>query len=275
MIRLEDNDHWLLLGHADHAALAGEFARHWKNSRFSPPDPFAHILDAVSRHDDSWRARDAEPELTPEGHPSAFSRELVGTYEAFEDIDLPAYLAVRGGATEQAAARDPYSAVLISMHTVNLLTEQADPDTLDAEGRALLNEFVEGQRRRQTELLRVMADSGMNPALLTADALRCGFEFLQACDSFSLLVGVDFPERSQLRHRHPSGSADAVEIAYEPLGNRRYRLDPWPMDEPELVFDIPYRRVAKSALNSLESFRAAHDMAPVETVHIHVSGEMP
>lgn len=81
MIRLEDNDHWLLLGHADHAALAGEFARHWKNARFAPPNPFAHILDAVSRHDDSWKTRDALPELTPGGHPSAFSRELVGTYE--------------------------------------------------------------------------------------------------------------------------------------------------------------------------------------------------
>ena len=273
MIRLENNEHWLLLGHADHAALAGEFARHWKNDRFAPPNPFAHILDAVSRHDDSWKERDAEPELTPEGHPSAFSRELVGTYEAFEEIDLPAYLAVRGRATEQAAVRDPYSAVLISMHTVNLLTEQADPDTLDAEGKVLLNAFVAGQRNRQTELLASLAGSGMNPEFLTPEALRRGFEFLQACDSFSLLVGVDYPGCSALRHRHPFGAEDAVEIVYEPLGNRRYRLDPWPLDEPELVFDIPYRRVAKSATHTLEAFRAAYAQADVEPVRIVVTGE--
>lgn len=275
MIRLESNDHWLLLGHADHAALAGQFARHWKNARFTPPDPFAHILDAVSRHDDSWRARDAQPELTPAGHPSAFSRELVGTYEAFEDIDLPAYLGVRGQATEQAAVRDPYSAVLISMHTVNLLTEQADPDTLDALDRALLEEFVQGQRVRQSELLDTLAERGMDAELLTPPALRRGFEFLQACDSFSLLVGVDYPEHSHLRHRHPSGADDAEEIAYLPLGNHRYRLDPWPLDEAELVFDIPYRRVAKRATYSLEAFRQAYAQADVDIVQIHVSGEMP
>ena len=54
MIRLKDNADWLLLTHKDHATLAGEFARHWKNQDFAPPEPFAHILDAVSRHDDSW-----------------------------------------------------------------------------------------------------------------------------------------------------------------------------------------------------------------------------
>lgn len=273
MIRLDCEKDWLLLGHADHAALAGEFARHWKNERFAPPEPFAHILDSVSRHDDSWRQRDAEPDLTPEGHPSAFSRELVGTYEAFEDIDLAAYLGVRGGATEQAAARDPYSAVLISMHTVNLLTEQADPDTLDAEGRNLLDVFVAGQRSRQAELLKDLAGRGMKPEYLTVEALRRGFEFLQACDSFSLLVGVDYPDRSALRHRHPFGDSNAVEIAYLPLGDRRYRLDPWPLDEPELVFDIPYRRVAKSAMTALEPFRAAYANAAVEPVRIVVTGE--
>lgn len=265
----------MLLGHADHAALAGEFARHWKNARFAPPDPFAHLLDAVSRHDDSWKTRDAEPELTPEGLPAAFSRELVGTYEAFEEIDLPAYLGVRGRATEQAAARDPYSAVLISMHTVNLLTEQADVDSLSPEGQALLNTFVEGQRTRQRDLLDSLAASGMNPEALTPAALRRGFEFLQACDSFSLLVGVDYPEAAALRHRHPFGSEAAEAVRYLPQGGRRYRLDPWPLDEPEVIFHIPYRRVPKSALRSLEAFRAAFARAEVEPVQLHVSGEMP
>ncbi|TVP74965.1 MAG: DUF3891 family protein, partial [Puniceicoccaceae bacterium] len=99
MIRIETENDWLLLGHKAHAALAGDFARHWKNQDFLPPDPFCHILDAVARHDDSWEPRDAQPQLTPEGHPSAFSKELVGSYDAFEDIDLADYLAVRAAAT--------------------------------------------------------------------------------------------------------------------------------------------------------------------------------
>ncbi|MGA0333837.1 MAG: DUF3891 family protein [Kiritimatiellia bacterium] len=261
MIRIEKAEEWWLLEHAEHAALAGEFARHWKNDQFVPAPPFAHVLDAVSRHDDSWRERDAQPELTPEGLPSAFSKELVGSYDAFEEIDLAAYLQVRGQATEQAALRDPYSAILISMHTVNLLTEQADLEGLDAGSLELHRRFVEGQRLRQCELAgRLSAREDLQPFLGEA-ALRRGFEFLQACDSFSLLVGVDYPEDSALRHRHPTRSGERVTVSYHRVGEDHYVLDPWPLDEAELRFRIPTRRIPKSATASLETFRAAYASA--------------
>jgi len=263
MIRIETNSDWLLLPHSDHARLAGQFACHWKNDLFFPPDPFAYVLDAVSHHDDSWDPRDAQPELTPEGHPSAFSKELVGTYDAFEDIDLEDYLGVRGQATERAAQRDPYSAILISMHTVNLLTEQADLSGLSEADREIHSRFIEGQRTRQSELADRLRGTHLAP-FLTEEALQRNFEFLQACDSFSLLVGVEYPEPSQLRHTHPTSDGQRVPVAYTPLGDLRYQLDPWPMDEPELVFKIPYRRVPKSSTSSLEDFRAAYTAARPE-----------
>ncbi len=264
MIRIEEDSRWLLLPHRDHAALAGEFARHWKNDTFSPPDPFAHVLDAVSRHDDSWDAPDRHPDLTPEGRPSAFSHELVETYDAFEEIDLAAYLHVRGQATGQAAARDPYSAILISMHTENLLTEQADLSGLTDSDRELHARFIEGQRARQLELRAQLAGRSDLLPYLDDASLRRAFEFLQACDSFSLLVGVDFPEPSKLRHRHPQRAGEPVEIRFLPQGNNVYQLDPWPLDEPEIEFLVPYRRVPKSACESLDDFRSAY--AAVEPV---------
>lgn len=257
MIRTETDSEWLLLPHADHAALAGEFARHWKNASFYPPNPFAHVLDAVSRHDDSWAPIDARPDLSEDGRPAAFSHELVGTYDAFEDIDLEGYLGVRGQATERAAARDPYSAILISMHTVNLLTEQADLSTLSEADREVHAEFIQGQRTRQQELKDALSESPLAP-FLSSEALQRNFEFLQACDSFSLLVGVDYPQESQLRHPHPTAEGDSQVIQYTPLGDYRYQLDPWPMDEPELTFEIPYIRLPKSATASLETFRSAY-----------------
>lgn len=270
MIRIETENAWLLLEHAEHAMLAGEFARHWKNEQFAPPEPFSHILDACARHDDSWRARDAVPVLTPEGNPSAFSSELVGTYDAFEEIDLEDYLGVRGQATEAAAQRDPYAAVLISMHTVDLLTEQADLTTLTDAERPLHSAFIEGQRSRQAELkaaLRAEPDL----AELADDAhFQRGFEFLQACDSFSLYAGVGFPETGTLRHPQPTRSGASVEIKIHPLGDNRYRLDPYPLDEPEITFHVPYRRVAKSETASLGRFQAAYATAPVEIVCITV-----
>ena len=65
--------------------------------------------------------------------PSAFSTELVGKYSAFEEIDLADYLAVRDRAVRLIAAEDAYAALLISMHTYNLLNEHADRSTIAAD----------------------------------------------------------------------------------------------------------------------------------------------
>jgi hypothetical protein len=272
MIRIEKENDWWLLGHADHARLAGEFARHWKNNDFSPPKPFAHILDAVSRHDDSWKDRDACPDLTPEGHPSAFSKELVGSYDAFEDIDLEAYLGVRGQATEQAAVRDPYSAILISMHTVNLLTEQADLESLDDASRKIHSDFIEGQLARQVEIIDALKTQSVFDGYLTEEVLQENFEFLQACDSFSLLVGVDYESESSLRHTHSFRGGDKLAISYIPLGNDKYQLAPWPLDEPELTFYVPYKCVPKSLASSLETFRETYAATPTTYRKITVVG---
>lgn len=272
MIRLETEDDWLLLSHKDHAALAGEFARHWKNGDFEPPEPFIHVLDAVTRHDDSWEERDARPLLTPEKNPSAFSKELVGSYDAFEEIDLPEYLGVRGAATEIAARRDPYAAVLISMHTVNLLTEQADLSGLSSEDKSIHSDFVTGQLDRQESLKKqIRADSDLRP-LATDVHFESGFRFLQACDSLSLYVGVDFEEPGELRHAQPRRDGTASKISFIPKGLRRYELSPYPFDEPVLHFYLPYKRVRKSYASTLENFQKAYSKAEIENVKITIAG---
>jgi hypothetical protein len=270
MIRIETEKDWLLLTHTNHAALAGEFARHWKNEQFAPAEPFAHVLDAVARHDDSWAERDRLPLLTPEHNPSAFSKELVGSYDAFEEIDLEDYLGVRGQATEQAASRDPYAAILISMHTVNLLTEQADLTGLSAEDLAFHSNFIAGQKNRQAELIAQLQTRPDLAPLTTEAQLQRGFRFLQACDSFSLLVGVAFAEPSKLRHAQPTRDGGSAEIDFLPLGKNRYALDPWPLDESEVEFHIPYRRVPKSTTALLETYQAAYARAADETITITI-----
>jgi len=267
MIRIETETDWLLLTHADHARLAGEFARHWKNQRFAPPEPFAHILDAVARHDDSWAARDARPLLTRENNPSAFSSELVGTYDAFEEIDLEDYRGVRAAATE--------AAVLISMHTVNLLTAQADLSTLAPEEREIHAAFIEGQRSRQAALKALLRAQTDIAPLATDAHFQRGFEFLQACDSFSLYAGVAFPETGKLRHPQPTRSGERTEITIRPVGGHAYTLDPWPLDEPEVRFAVPYRRIPKTETADLERFQAAYAAAPPEPVTITATPGRP
>lgn len=271
MIRIDAGESWLLISHKEHARLAGEFARRWKNAQFEPPKPFAHILDAVTRHDDSWETTDAAPNLTHEMQPSAFTKELVGTYDAFEEIDLPNYLRIRGEATEAAAKRDPYSAILISMHTVNLLTVQADLSSLTKEERAIHSAFITNQIDRQSELRRQIL---LQPDLAPYgdnESLEAGFKFLQACDSFSLYASVGYDKIGKLQHTHVMRDGRETEITIKPKGNACYRLTPYPLDEPEIEFMTFFKRVQKPATSSLESFRTAYCNSKFETVVITVT----
>ena len=163
MIRTETPTHWLLVSHPDHARLAGQIADAWGNDVFARPEPYDSLRYAIYHHDDGWLDRDAAPRLTPAGLPEAFTQELVGAYSAFEEIDLPSYLQVRGEATAAVAAVDEVAGVFVSMHTVNLLTEQADVSTIQPEHRSAHADFVADQQKWQTETInRTEPDSGGN-----------------------------------------------------------------------------------------------------------------
>src|SRR6267143_976846 len=149
MLRLETETGWWLVTHPDHARLAGAFAERWGNDRFLPPEPRVNVLRGIARHDDGWIARDASPQITRQGKPSAFSVELVGKYSGFEEIDLADYLAVRDSAVREIAAQDPYAALLISMHTYNLLHERSDRSTIAHAQLPLLDQFLERQKKFQ------------------------------------------------------------------------------------------------------------------------------
>lgn len=244
MIRIREGDGWLLLKHPDHARLAGEFARHWGNDQFFKPEPIDSTLIGVARHDDAWADRDALPEVTSEGLPSAFTRELVGAYDAFEEIDFADYLKVRGQATEAVASDDPYAAILISMHTVNLLTEQADLSTLNEAEKAVHKAFIDGQLTRQQELAETLVAQDASWSTQTDPAnLQKGFEFLQACDSLSLISCVRYESPLPLRHAHPTRCGGMVTIQCTPLGNDRYALAPYPFAVPVLKLPAPAIRV--------------------------------
>ncbi|MGJ3242813.1 MAG: DUF3891 family protein [Opitutales bacterium] len=261
MIRIEQEDGWTLIRHQDHAIVAGEFARHWNNRRFGAPEPFEPVRLAVACHDDSWAEPDSQPGLYSDGTPSAFSEDLVGTYDAFENIDLPAYLAVRKEATEAAARQNPYAAIIVSMHTVNLLTEQADLDSLTEEQKPVHAAFIEGQLQRQAELAAICKqDPALEPYADQAHFQRA-FEFLQACDSLSLMCCTAFSKPTALRHTHPDSSGERVEIQVLPQGGGTFRLSPSPFDEPELTVSIPCRFVKGKAFSSDADLRERYHAA--------------
>jgi hypothetical protein len=272
VIRIETDAGWILVEHREHARLAGRFAARWGNAAFAVPEPRAEVLVAVMRHDDAWAERDSLPFLTRQGKPSAFSRELVGTYSAFEEIDLADYLAVRGRAAEAVAADNPYAAIIISMHTVDLLTAQADLRGLGAADLELHRTFVEAQKRRQEELIRQVSQRPEYAEAATPPRLRRAFEFLQACDSLSLAVCVRFPRPIPLRHRQPRRDGTLATLECEPLGEDAYRVAPSPFEATRLLVEVPCRRVPGKVFADQAAFRAAYAATPVTSLQIRIEG---
>lgn len=272
MLRLETETGWWLVTHPDHARLAGAFAERWGNEKFLSPEPRTRVLKGIARHDDGWAARDAKPEITRQGKPSAFSVELVGKYSAFEEIDLPDYLAVRDRAVRLVAADDPYAALLISMHTYNLLSEHADRSTIAPAELPLLDEFLEKQRKFQRDLRdQINADASVPASQKNDEAIRDHFRLLQANDNLSLMTCVDFSRRSNLLHPLPLRGGGYAPIEVRSAGPRHFVLEPYPFSEAKLTFEFPARHVQAKLFKSAAELREQFAAAPVEILTVTVS----
>lgn len=272
MLRLETKTGWWLVKHPDHARLAGDFAEHWGNDRFLSPEPREQVLRGIARHDDGWAARDATPQITRQGKPSAFSTELVGKYSGFEEIDLPDYLAVRDRAVRLIAAEDPYAAILISMHTYSLLHEHADRSTIAPAQLPLLDEFLAGQKALQDTLRKqVAANPNLKPEQKTDSTILDHFRLLQANDYLSLLTCVDYQKAVKLLHELPTREGKTASVQARSIGTRHFVLDPYPFAETSLTFQFPARHVKGKLFSSARELQDAFDVAPVKTLSVTVS----
>jgi hypothetical protein len=272
MLRLESQTGWWLVTHPDHARLAGAFADAWGNDRFLPPEPRRNVLLGICCHDDGWAAWDAKPQITREGKPSAFSTELVGKYSAFEEIDLEDYLAVRDRAVRSMADQDAYAGLLVSMHTYNLLTERADRSKIQAEHLLLLDRFLAEQRKFQKELLRrVQMNGNVTPEEKNELRIRDHFRLLQATDNLSLLGCVGFIGPSTLLHPLPLRGGSYTEVGVTPVGQRQFRLEPYPFGNRPLVVGFPARHVEGRTFESAGEFQEKFAAAPVTQLMVTVS----
>ena len=272
MLRLETETGWWLVTHPEHARLAGAFAERWGNERFLAPEPRVNVLKGISRHDDGWLERDAKPQITRQGKPSAFSTELVGKYSAFEEIDLADYLAVRDRAVRLIASEDAYAAVFISMHTYSLLNDHADRSTIAPEDLPLLDRFLEEQKGFQMALRqRIAADSQFTSAQSSEAAIVDHFRLLQATDNLSLLTCVDFREPAHLLHALPVRGGGYERVQVSSAGSRHFVLEPYPFAERSLTFSFPGRHVEGKVFGSAVELQRRYDAAVVEMLSVTVS----
>jgi hypothetical protein len=272
MLRLESEAGWWLTTHPDHARLAAAFADHWGNELFVRPEPRGHVLHGVATHDDGWAVRDATPQITRQGKPSAFSTDLVGKYSAFEEINLADYLAVRHRAVKLVAESDPYAAILVSMHTYNLLTARADRSTIAPEQLPLLDEFLTGQKLLQERFFAtIQNDPDLAMEEKSQGRIEDHFKLLQACDNLSLLSCVDYDKPATLLHDLRLNDGTAVPVRVEALGGRTFRLSPYPLDVSPLTVEFPARHVEGKVFENAASLQRQYAAAEVEALRVTIS----
>lgn len=273
MLRSESDNGWWLVTHPDHARLAGQFAEHWGNQVFISPEPRADVLEGIKTHDDGWANRDAAPEITKQGKPSAFSSELVGKYSAFEEIDLLDYLAVRRQAVDTVVRRNPYAGLLVSLHTLDLLANRADRSTIRPDQLPLLDAFLEDQKALQRKVRsQLNVDSGYQPAEVSTERIENHFRLLQACDNLSLLTCVDYKGSASLLHALPVTGGAREPVTVEHIRVRHFRLIPYPFDASPLTFEFPARFVSPALFTSKEDLREKFKAAEVHKLAVTVEG---
>ncbi len=269
MLRMKSETGWWLVTHPDHARLAGALATSWGNAQFRKPEPRARVLHGIASHDDGWATRDAHPSITREGKPSAFSTELVGNYSAFEEIDLAEYLAVRERAVRLIAEDEPYAGLIIAMHTYNLLSVQADRSTIAPDQLPLLDAFLDNQRNYQRELInRIEQDNSLTAIEKDPATIQEHFRLLQACDYLSLLACVAFDAPANLLHPLPLNDGSTATVQAQPIGQRQFRLSPWPFEEPSLTFQFPARHIVGNRFASSTDLAKEFTAAPVEFLEL-------
>lgn len=275
MIRHQQGDAFLLITQHDHALLAGRFARRVGNGMFAPPSPFEEVVDGVALHDCGWPLHDDEPTLNHEGQP-------------LHVLESPLAVATRvwSASARLAAAKDPYTGLLVSLHVTALSTFAQPQDPIPHERAKnpaehfMLNKFQQQQFELQENLRKQLemrtdlplenglAELGADPA---EDLLLFNYGLLKTMDRISLDLCCREELFSEIEDVYPQPGESPVTIKARHTGAGALELSPWPFAAERLAFEVPCRRLSAKTYADEAAFRQAYRDAPVEQFKVAVA----
>jgi hypothetical protein len=251
MIVQDQGTQFVLIRQTDHAMLAGFFARHWGNSLFRQPEPFASFCLAVSEHDNGW----TEWELHPEVDAVTFTPYSYVSVPTAEHMEL-----YRVG-IERVVKADRYAGLLTSLHCAGLYdrTRATLPGFsakyIKSNESQLVSDFVQRLRLQQ---LRLKVDLRGDPAtkdFADEKVLEANLKRMEALDCLSLYFG-QAPLGEHMIEGVPTDNAGSeVDWELRPEGENCATLSPYPFDKDPLEISLLARRVAKRPYTGNDDFQ--------------------
>jgi hypothetical protein len=120
-------------------------------------------------------------------------------------------------------------------------------------------------------LENVQSDSEVMPEEKSEMRIRDHFRLLQATDNLSLLSCVGFSRPTTLLHPLPLRDGIYTEVGVTPVGERQFRLEPYPFGNRPLVLGFPARHLEGRIFESAEEFQERFAAAPVTQLMVTVS----
>lgn len=231
MIVQETGGGLLLFRQTDHALLSGAFAAKWGSGALPHPPRADATVVAAARHDDGWADWELAPKVDAEGHPLDFIR-----------IPVDEHVALYRHGIDLVCREDPFAGLVVSLHGERLYTRPfmpgLDPRISRLEGRELqlAEGYVDGERSRQSELLRDLGEDA-------PDEAEEAWRLLQVWDRMSLFVCMQPLEAAGEYTMPPVRGADGTDV----------RLTLW-AEPPDAVVCDPYPFSEKPETFGIEAF---------------------
>ena len=221
MIRRPFKQGWLLIRQPEHAVFSGALASHWGNEEFASPEPRSSLLTAAAEHDTGWEEWEHHLGLNQDGEPLNFS-----------EMEVAQHLGIWRRSVAGMTGKDPYAALLISLHATGLYRGGLEENT--PKDRHLVEAFLTEQRNTQDRIRQTLWTDPVYGPSVQETTLMHNSRLLHVWDWISLLLCCGEPE-AQVIGAAPGGSVEhRIDLSLQPRNELTLAIKPYPFGESPL-----------------------------------------
>jgi hypothetical protein len=261
MVNPYDDSRLLLALQIEHSRVAGYLAAHWGNENFAKPSPYSSVVLAAQEHDNGWWEWEMKPStLNDKGYPLDYHD---GSLKYLGQLRLDFY---KNG-VDRVASRDPYAALLISLHGVGLMNagygRVAYPPDRSADPR--VQEYIRHQDGVRTKLTEEVRRSEDFRPFSSDEQIWTNYELVEVFDQLAQFLCNRYPFNSKVRTHGPHNTlndvpvpvrsgVEHVTVNVDVVDEKRAVVRPYPFDVTPLVVSFSARLVPNRKYSDEEDF---------------------